>query len=93
IRVRFTIRLRPFARLVVGLGLLAAGSLAVSLGWAVATGAVGGMLGAAGVGWWRGTHRAARAVAVFDHTANKLGLLRCGTGVGRDEVTRTGGTA
>ena len=37
---------------------------------------------AAGVGWWHAARRSARAVAVVEHAAHRLGLLRCGAGSG-----------
>jgi GT2 family glycosyltransferase len=86
IRVRFTMRLRPSARLAVGLGLVAAAAFVAPLGWAVGSGIAGGVLATTGLGWWFATRAAARAVAVFDHAAAKLGLLRC-------EPAATGGTA
>jgi glycosyltransferase involved in cell wall biosynthesis len=87
IRARFTMRLRPSTRLAVGLGLLAAGALALPFGWGVGAGIAGGVLAAMGIGWWHAARRAARAVAVFDCAANKLGLFQCGSGSGQNEAT------
>jgi hypothetical protein len=78
IRARFTMRLRPSTRVAIGLGLAAAGTLAVSFGWLVGVATAGAILAACGAGWWLGARRAARAIAVFDHAAKKLGLFRCG---------------
>jgi GT2 family glycosyltransferase len=86
IRIRFAMRLRPSARLAAGLGLLAAATFAGALAWAVGVGLAAGVLAAVGVGWWSAARRAARAVAVFDHAAAKLGVFRC-------EPARAGGAA
>jgi GT2 family glycosyltransferase len=86
IRARFTTWPRTTALLAVGFGFLGAGALAVPLGWAVGAGAAGGVLAAAGAAWVLAARRGARAVAVFDHVANKLGLFPCGAGPRPDEA-------
>jgi hypothetical protein len=92
IRVRFTMRLRASARLAVGLGLVAAGSLATPLGWSVGLAVAGVVLAGTGVGWWHAARRAVRAVAVFDHAAGNLKLVRCET-TGKLHPAATGGVA
>jgi len=77
IRARFTARLRSGARLAVGLGVLGGASLAIPFGPAVGIGLACAVLSVTVGAWWSAARRAARAVAVFDHAANKLGLFRC----------------
>jgi GT2 family glycosyltransferase len=76
IRVRY--RVRPGGRWKV-CGILAAllAVVAVGLGSEVAGLAAGGALAICAAAWWRGTHRAAQAVAVVGAMAAKLGLVRC----------------
>jgi hypothetical protein len=77
IRARFRLRLRNWARLVGAAALLAAAGVAAWLSPA-AGGGIAACLLALGAGvWCRGARRAARAVAVFDRAAGKLGLIRC----------------
>jgi GT2 family glycosyltransferase len=77
IRTRFRLRLRNWARLVGAAALLAAAGVAAWLSPA-AGGGIAACLLALGAGvWCRGARRAARAVAVFDRAAGKLGLIRC----------------
>ena len=76
IRVRYRLRTSGYLRaLGAGAGLL--GLLGAGLPmWSA--GAAAGALVALGLGlWWRGTHRAAQAVAVFDALAADLGMIRC----------------
>jgi GT2 family glycosyltransferase len=77
VRARFDMRLRTPAKIALGLGLVAAGTLAVALGPAAGAALAGAGLAATAAMWWSAVRRAGRAVAVFDHAANKLGLFRC----------------
>jgi ABC-type sugar transport system substrate-binding protein len=92
IRARFTMRLRTRARLAVGLGLLAA-ALAAALDPLWGVGIAAAVLAATGVGWWSAARRGARAVAVFDHAASKLGLFRCEPGRNRQSAGTPGEVA
>jgi hypothetical protein len=78
IRARFLMRLGTAARLAVGLGLVAAAAVGASVDWIAGAGIAAGVLAVTGIGWLSAARRAARAVAVFDHAAQKLGLFRCG---------------
>jgi O-antigen biosynthesis protein len=76
IRVRYQLRPSGYTK-GVAIVALSLAAVAASLGaWAAAAGPallLGLCLGA----WWRGTRRAAQAVAVFDAMAMRLGLCRC----------------
>jgi GT2 family glycosyltransferase len=83
IRVHFLLRATPLASAMVGLALpLIAALLAWSdwpkgflAAWPLAT-ALGPLLAVGGFLWWRGTHRASLALAVFHALARDLGLFR-----------------
>jgi glycosyltransferase involved in cell wall biosynthesis len=83
IRTCFRLRPRTSAWLATGLGLATAAALALSLGVPAGAGLAAGLLLCAGFAWWSAARRGARAVAVLDHAAAKLGLFRCCPDAGR----------
>ncbi|MCI0704117.1 MAG: glycosyltransferase [Planctomycetia bacterium] len=85
IRARFSMRLRTSAKIAVGLGLVAAGTLGAALGVAVGVGIAGGVLAATALAWGWAARRAARAVAVFDSAAKEIGLVLCDSAKARTE--------
>ncbi len=93
LRTRFTMRLRPSARLALGLGSVAAGTLGTAFGWVVGTTVAIGTVAGLGIGWCLAGRRSARAVAVFDQAASRLGLLRCDEKTGQKDLGRVGGCA
>jgi hypothetical protein len=75
IRACFRLRATPLTRSALALALpLVAGAL-VWEAWPFAAG-LGALLAAAGLLWWRGTYRAALALALVDAPARDLGLIR-----------------
>jgi GT2 family glycosyltransferase len=76
LRVRY--RLRPSGTTKAAAALAVLTTLAV-LHWQpwLAAAAGGVLLAGCLAAWWRGTHRASQALAVFDVMADLLGLLRC----------------
>jgi GT2 family glycosyltransferase len=76
IRVRYRLCLAGYTRVLAGLGLFQ-GLGAVGLqAWPLAA-VAGGLLALCGLLWWRGTARAAQAMAVFDFLGKSLGLIAC----------------
>jgi GT2 family glycosyltransferase len=76
IRIRYRMRLSGRTKLLVILaGLLAVVSIAWG-SWLVGL-ATGVVLAVGAAAWWRGTQRAAQAIAVVRAMAAKLGLVRC----------------
>jgi hypothetical protein len=76
LRVRYRLRPSGYTK-ALGAAALLAGLLAAAFwAWPPAAGA-GVLLGAGLALWWRGTRRAAHAVAVFDALACDLGLIPC----------------
>src|SRR5262249_31612597 len=76
IKVRYNLRLSSTTRLLGVLGVLAAGTAALLVGWEAAA-ALGALPPFALGAWWLGTRRASRAVALFDGVAGSLQLIRC----------------
>jgi GT2 family glycosyltransferase len=75
IRVRYRLRLTHFTRMLLGLGAVVAGLVAIHSASAAVTALA--LLAVLLVGvWWRGRELGARAAAVFDEVADRLGLLR-----------------
>jgi glycosyltransferase involved in cell wall biosynthesis len=76
IPVRFRLRAGGYLKLLWLIVLLTAITSSLTGIWSLSL--IAGVLTAAGLGlWWRGRHRAAHAVAVWDHLARQLGLVRC----------------
>src|SRR5207244_8100396 len=90
VRVRYCLRLSGTMRLFRGLALFAA---AMALAWPTWPSVVSAlmMLGICFAAWWRGTRRAAQAIAVFDQMAEQLGLLRCNDSEDRDKKSEVRG--
>jgi GT2 family glycosyltransferase len=74
--VRYRLRPCRHLRALGALAVLAAGAAAGLQSWPVALGAGAALLACGGL-WWRGTRRAAQALAVIDYLARGLGLVRC----------------
>jgi hypothetical protein len=76
LRVRYRLRLSGYTRALGFAALLAAGSAALFLDWTPLV--VAGLFLATGLAlWWRGTRRAAQALALVDTLAQELHLFRC----------------
>jgi GT2 family glycosyltransferase len=73
--VRYRLRLSGYTKVLGLLGILG-GAVAGVLASGWVAGAAGVLLGFCLGAWWRGTRRAARAVAVVDQLACRLGLVR-----------------
>jgi GT2 family glycosyltransferase len=76
IRIRYRLRTSGYTRALAGLGMLATVLGAGLVFWPAAA-AGGGLLGLCFGLWWRGTRRAAHAIAALDWLAAELGMVRC----------------
>jgi GT2 family glycosyltransferase len=91
IRVRFRLRPASVTKALL-LGALGLGGAALGWGaWPLALGA-GALLALGGALWWRGTRRAAQALAFFEALGKDLGLIRCEGGNKAVEPAPTAGT-
>jgi glycosyltransferase involved in cell wall biosynthesis len=75
IRARFCLRATPLTRAVVAVAIPLIATVLVWEAWPLGAG-LGPLLLAAALLWWRGTRRAALALAVFDALAKDLNLIR-----------------
>jgi GT2 family glycosyltransferase len=76
--LRVSYRLQPsgYSRRLAWAAFIALG-LAVALWWGLAAAVGAALLAVLAALWWRGTRRAAQAVAVVEAAARSLGLIRC----------------
>jgi hypothetical protein len=91
LRIRFTMRAGTTIKIAGTLGLAIAAILGVVFGGAVGFSFAAFAASAIGTGWWSAARSCARAVAVFDHAAKKLGLYRCSTRTEHDAIATTQG--
>src|SRR5439155_18241215 len=84
IRVRYCLRPTGYTRAAGWVGLLAVAVSAVLGVWPLAALSGGCAVLCLGA-WWRGSYRAAQAVAIVDTAAANLGLLRLDPNLGRNE--------
>jgi GT2 family glycosyltransferase len=82
IRVRFRLRPGGYMKALAITAICGSGALALLQGWPFALVAAV-VVGILALIWRRGARRASQALAVFDATADQLGLIRCGSESGR----------
>jgi GT2 family glycosyltransferase len=92
IPVRFQLRAGSYLRLLWLLVVCVGGGGVLVGSWPLS--GTAGILAATGIGlWWRGLKRAALAIALWDHLAGRLGLVRCRPAGNVENESKSNGVA